>query len=225
MPLLESLAKVTEPESIPRLLGALNVSRWRALWRSRAHVPALMRREFWRIWPPLGAIFDISDPSREAEERVHYHLALDRSPRRGPSGWGEVVGHLASGRFTPRTSQFALPAPGTAFERALAADLALLRANSQPACPDFAQVQGRIATTLGWDIVSLRVPAGVAGFELLPAASLAYACWDRLIARGGVIDRETARCSALLANLVPNLFAHDLCMAEAVLARTFGGFQ
>ena len=228
------LAAIASPggtTNLPEVLTALCVGRWRSLWKRRSDVSPKTRRSLWETWAPLAAMFDVSDLRADAMDRCFHHLGLDGEPKRGAAAWAETVGFLAVGQFQKIPKLEPVPYKGKtfdpgAFTAACGADLELLSGRPAPAgYPSFEGVARAVKGFVGWDIGACRLPPGASPFETLPAASIILACWDRLIARGSAADQagqSTARLSAQVAHLVPNLFARDLCIAEAILTGVYG---
>ncbi|MFN0145618.1 MAG: hypothetical protein ACKVT1_03845 [Dehalococcoidia bacterium] len=224
--LLDALAMPGDATHLPEMLTSLSIGRWRSPWKRRARVSADTRRALWHTWAPLGAMFDVADPSEEAADRVFHHLDLDRKRKLGPVDWvghvgfsaHEVVQEVRAQRVVPNGNESSHARSSIG---AYAVDVLRLDRQADPVvCPPFDHVTVVLKKQGLWDAGGLRCAPSAAPIESLAAASITLACWDRVIARGLSVDtasQPTAKLSAQVAHLVPNLYARDLCLAEAIL--------
>lgn len=212
-PLINAVASTMRTPELQSFLHGLRLGRWRALWHARKNVRAQTRTQLWATWPPLAAFLDLDDPDPEAVSRCEFYLRVDPVGRRGAVRWVDFLDTKT---------------PGSPANSAWAQDSA---AAQPPWTPEPTQqdplkrVAGDVFRYLNWSPEEIRRPMNVAFTDDLPSVSILLACWERLIARGVASNAEAhppASFCARVSQLVPNLYAHDLCIAEAMMVGVYG---
>ncbi|MFN8507775.1 MAG: hypothetical protein U0547_09445 [Dehalococcoidia bacterium] len=240
-PLLAALVEAPRSERLLTFVRMLGIPRWRSAWRVRAHVSDALRTGLWSLWPPLGAAFDFSLDEERARDRCRDYLGVAAGDI-PVKDHGSIAGHLSSlsgpgdALFRQHTEPDAMLLTNGGWEackaltfnslqggggpaRALAGDLlSIVDALRGP----YDDANEAIKPKLRYDFCAVRTfPGARTGYGLFPAMSLAWALEDRLVARG-ILPPTRVRAPLLeLRGAFPELHAHDLCLAELIVASRF----
>lgn len=239
MPLLEAVAAAPPGPELVLMLASLDLPRWRALHRLSTAPRADVVAALWARWPALGAAIDLRHGTRDWPDRVTDFLGLS-DLRLDRAGLLALVGHLGPGgldavrAFSTKSVGHALLGHG-GWERCVEASRTRLRETrvedlvidlTRHRADLFEQVRQECRARLGCDFIAPRyypVPDRHPG--RLPAMSLAFALWTRMLARGIVTDRCLSRTTVglthALMEIIPEMHTRDLCLAGLILARTF----
>lgn len=238
-----ALATAPRRPELTEFVEKLNIPRWRSAWRARGRVPSAARAGLWALWPPLGAVFDLTSLEPDAEERCRAYLGVARGDLTSRQALAAAVGHLSK-LHAGSTSQTHAPRDVTETVRLTEAGWEACIENTKApliglagAAGELSEAANRITTDLlthyqslrtdlvsrlGYDYCGVReFPGAGVRFARLFAMSLALAFETRLVARGIYPNKPERPLSVHLRLGFPELHAHDICAAELIVAERF----
>ncbi|MCZ2110494.1 MAG: hypothetical protein LC118_13155, partial [Dehalococcoidia bacterium] len=247
-PLLWAIGNSDPSLPIMSFCGTLGMPQWRSLSRTDSAVAEHITRRLWAKCPPIALICDSSrirssEPVRTA---CAGYLGADSIASFRSGDMRRMGGYIAAKDFQPTRGAVArlrgllssLSAPILSPE---GWELACMRGleritNSadlqrealsvvQTCAPNVAQARSAIHGVLGWDVLQDR-PSNAGQFPtaFLLTVSLAVAYSQRLLARQTHVrgelfpERKLESAVSLLSRALPEVYTHDLCVAELAVA-------
>lgn len=238
LPFIEALGRTPRGEPAAKFARQVGLTNWRSVWHARDRIPSSVRAGLWSLWPPLGAVLDLSSERPEAIERCRDYL-IDPHRETHRRELLAVAGQVADGEAPAHTERGTLGLTSATADACIARSLARIKEirQDQDCSPKATQVHqdlrsslesARSQTTdrLQCDPVAVRVPPGTEQKDdrylgLFPAMSLAFALRGRMEARGILPTTQGHADEARVREWLPELHARDLCFAELLVARSY----